>query len=384
MNFSPVGRAGYYGFEQTQYKGGTYTWIPTRQRWELSGGQPYTDMLNTSPNQAFQNALAKGKTTKQALDARKTQTNRLTDPSKNYQYGASVVTGAGTTITDNQSRISALTQIKQKTNTDSAENKRVTKALDDYTKAVQKSNSKVVQKPTSKVVQKPTKKPPKAPSPPPPRPLPPKPPRVDFNTEVVKRPYKQLKNYNNQYPAVESSVKSDIDFQPGDINNYYRAMGTIIGHMDGNKATIPLDQKKLSATVNSRLTTDFIVNIGGTYYVGPALRANIQTAKAKGNNYFIQSVPVIVVNPDAIRPYKKEPYFFGAEEEYAFNAPTDRIDSIDEILDHISWTCRKVSGIDEPREFEGRYAKRDAINVDTDAIIASANKPLKIRWRRNS
>jgi hypothetical protein len=379
MNFSPVGRPGYYGFEQTQYQGGTYTWIPTRQRWELSGGQPYNDMMNTSPNQAFQNALAKGKTTKQALDARKTQTNRLTDPSKNYQYGASVKTGTGQIIADYQSSQKAIEQMKQQAGDKLPP--AVKQAVDAYTKQAPKPPPIINQAPPKP---KPAKKPPKAPSPPPPRPLPPKPPRVDFNTQVVRRPYKQLKNYNNQYPAVESSVKSDIDFQPGDINNYYRFMGTIIGHMDGNKETIPLDPKILSATVNNRLTTDFIVNIRGTYYVGPALRANIHTAKSKGNNYFLQSIPVIVVNPDAIRPYKREPYFFGAEEEYAFNAPTDRIDSIDEILDHISWTCRKVSGIDEPREFDSRYANRDAINVDVDAIIASANKPLKIRWRRNS
>ena len=379
MNFSPVGRPGYYGFEQTQYQGGTYTWIPTRQRWELSGGQPYNDMMNTSPNQAFQNALAKGKTTKQALDIRKTQVNRLTDPSKNYQYGASVKTGTGQIIADYQSSQKAIEQMKQQAGDKLPP--AVKQAVDAYTKQAPKPPPIINQAPPKP---KPAKKPPKAPSPPPPRPLPPPPPRVDFNTQVVRRPYKQLKYYNNQYPAVESSVKSDIDFQPGDINNYYRFMGTITGHMDGNKETIPVDPKILSATVNSRLTTDFIVNIGGTYYVGPALRANIHTAKSKGNNYFIQSVPVIVVNTDAIRPYKREPYFFAAEEAYAFNAPNDRIDSVDEILDHISWTCRKVSGIDEPREFGGRYAKRDAINVDIEAVIASANKPLKIRWRRNS
>ena len=378
MNFSPVGRPGYYGFEQTQYQGGTYTWIPTRQRWELSGGQPYTDMMNTSPNQAFQNALASGKTTKQALDARKTQVNRLTDPSKNYQYGAPVVTGTGQIISDYQSSQKAIDQMKQQAGDKLPP--AVKQAVDAYTKQSTPPPPIINQAPPKP---KPAKKPPKPPSPPPPRALPPRPPRVDFNTKVVKRPYKQLKFYNNQYPAVQSSVKSDIDFQPGDINNYY-SPNMIRGHMAGNKRNIPLDKRILSATVTSALTTDFIVQINNKLYVGQGLNANIQIAKTKGNNYFLQSIPIIVVNEAAIRPYKREPYFFGAEEEYAFNAPSDRIDSTTEILDHISWTCRKVSGIDEPREFDSRYANRDTINIDVDKVIASANKPLKIRWRRNS
>lgn len=384
MNFSPVGRPGYYGFEQTSYKGGTYTWIPTRQRWELSGGKPFTDAIQTSPNQAYQNALRQGKTTKQAIQAKKKQVNRVSNPSQNYQYGASVKTGTGQIISDYQSSQKAIQQMKQKAGDKVPP--AVKQAVDAYTKQSTPTPPIVNQSPPPPKPKRRKRKAPPPPPPPPPRPPspPPKAARLDLTGDYVKRKYKTLPEYGNQYPATISSVKSDIDYQRGDIRNFYKS-GVVSGHFPGNKESVSIDQKILNSTVSDRLTTNFVVKINNKYYCGPNLKRDIAAASAEGNHYFINSIPCIVVDLNDIAPYGKEVALFGAEEDYAFNAPTDRIDTIDELLEHISWTCRKVAtGIDEPRNFTGRYRQRDGINIDTEAVIASANKPLKIRWRRNS
>lgn len=114
-NFPPVGRAGYYGFESQTIEGTTWTWIPTRQRWEASGGTLYNEQLDKNPEQVRQEVLASGGSAEEAQAARDRQVRDLTNPTSNYLYGSSVTTGAGTEIVDNQSEISALEQIVQKT-----------------------------------------------------------------------------------------------------------------------------------------------------------------------------------------------------------------------------------------------------------------------------
>lgn len=113
-NFAPVGRPGFYGFEQQTINGSRFTWIPTRQRWELSGGTLYNEQLDKNPEQVRQEVLRDGGTPEEAEAARNRQVRDLTNPSSNYQYGTPVETGAGTEIVDNQSEISALEQIVQK------------------------------------------------------------------------------------------------------------------------------------------------------------------------------------------------------------------------------------------------------------------------------
>ena len=111
--YEPVGRMGYYGFEQVRVSGNTYTWIPTRQRWELSSGQAYNEQLNTNPNLAYQNAMRSGATQEEAIQERNTQINRLTNPTQNFLYGSDVITGEGIEILDVQSERGALNQILQ-------------------------------------------------------------------------------------------------------------------------------------------------------------------------------------------------------------------------------------------------------------------------------
>jgi len=114
-NFPPVGRPGYYGFESQIIEGTTWTWIPTRQRWEASGGTLYNEQLDKNPEQVRQEVLASGGSADEAQAARDRQVRDLTNPTSNYLYGSSVTTGAGTEIVDNQSEISALEQIVQRT-----------------------------------------------------------------------------------------------------------------------------------------------------------------------------------------------------------------------------------------------------------------------------
>ena len=103
MAYEPIGRRGYYTGETVNVGPDRYTWIPTRDRWELSGGSTYNNNLNTSPNQAYQNAIAQGFSPAAAQDIRAEQVNRLTNPGQNYLFGQSIVTGLGVTTTDTQS-----------------------------------------------------------------------------------------------------------------------------------------------------------------------------------------------------------------------------------------------------------------------------------------
>jgi hypothetical protein len=103
MAYEPIGRRGIYtGETVTLGDGSRYTWIPTRDRWELSGGTAYNERANTSPNQAYQNALASGATEAEAQAEREEQVNRLTNPGQNNLFGDTIVTGLGVTTTDTQ------------------------------------------------------------------------------------------------------------------------------------------------------------------------------------------------------------------------------------------------------------------------------------------
>ena len=100
------------------------------------------------------------------------------------------------------------------------------------------------------------------------------------------------------------------------------------------------------------------------------------------NFYYIQSVPVINVSTSQIPPYGSS--LFAAEEEYAFNVPTNQIDNISEVLKTIDWTCRKQAQLEQPRPYRDRYDSKEAVasRLNIDDVIASANKPPKIRWRQ--
>ena len=90
---SPVGRPGFYGFEQQTINGSTFTWIPTRQRWELSGGTLYNEQLDKNPEQVRQEVLRDGGTPEAEFSLRNRQVRDLTNPASNYQYGTPVETG---------------------------------------------------------------------------------------------------------------------------------------------------------------------------------------------------------------------------------------------------------------------------------------------------
>lgn len=103
MAYEPIGRRGIYtGETVTLGDGSRYTWIPTRDRWELSGGTAYNERANTNPNQAYQNAIASGATEAEAQAVREEQVNRLTNPVQNNLFGDTIVTGLGVTTTDTQ------------------------------------------------------------------------------------------------------------------------------------------------------------------------------------------------------------------------------------------------------------------------------------------
>ena len=104
MAYEPIGRRGIYtGETVTLGDGSRYTWIPSRDRWELSGGTAYNERANTNPNQAYQNAIASGATEAEAQAVRQEQVNRLTNPGQNNLFGDTIVTGLGVTTTDTQS-----------------------------------------------------------------------------------------------------------------------------------------------------------------------------------------------------------------------------------------------------------------------------------------
>ena len=208
-----------------------------------------------------------------------------------------------------------------------------------------------------------------------PKPLP----AVDLSG-IINQPYKSLESFGNQYPATDSSVKQAANTN---VKSYYGG-GTVKGHL-GNNQSIPGDSVVLSASSHPKLNIDFIVRVDGTPYTSSQMLGKINSAKSEGNWYYINSVPVIDITTSAIKPYGNSSTLFKQEEDYAFNSPTDQIDGLDELMESIDWTCRKQATLEEARPYTGRYETKDAVaaRLDIDAVIASANKPPKIRWRRS-
>ena len=220
---------------------------------------------------------------------------------------------------------------------------------------------------------------PTQPPPPPPRPKIPEPlPPVDL-TGVINQPYKPLASYGNQYPATDSSVKAAANTN---VTSYYSG-GTVRGHL-GSSRKIAGDSVVLGASVHPQLSIDFIVRIDGAAYTSAQMKGKIDTARSEGNWYYINSVPVIDVSTSEIKPYGNSG-LFKQEEDYAFNTPTNQIDALDELMATIDWTCRKQANLEEARPYTDRYDSKDAVagRLDIDEVIASANKPPKIRWRRS-
>jgi len=221
---------------------------------------------------------------------------------------------------------------------------------------------------------------PTQPPPPPPRPKIPAPlPPVDL-TGVINQPYKPLASYGNQYPATDSSVKAAADTN---VTSYYGG-GSVRGHL-GNSERIAGDTFVLGAVVHPQLSIDFVVRVDGATYTSSQMKGKIDSARSEGNWYFIKSVPTIDVQTSQIRPYGNAGTIFKQEEDYAFNAPSNQIDTLDELMATIDWTCRKQASLEEARPYTDRYDSKDAVagRLDIDAVIASANKPPKIRWRRS-
>ena len=211
---------------------------------------------------------------------------------------------------------------------------------------------------------------------------PPPPPKVDLSG-VINQPYKPLKNYGNQYPATDSAVKNAADT---DITNYYTT-SKVNGHL-GNSLNLSVQPNVTNAKVRSELTIDFILLMNHTDgstvpYTSSQMSGKINQAIAEGNVYYLNSIPVIPVRASEIKPYINKT-LFKAEEDYAFNPPTDQIDSFSEILGAIDWTCRKQAVLEEPLPYNNRYDNRTTVaaRLDLDAVIASGNKAPKVRWRR--
>lgn len=211
---------------------------------------------------------------------------------------------------------------------------------------------------------------------------PPPPPKVDLSG-VINQPYKPLKNYGNQYPATDSAVKNAADT---DITSYYTT-SKVNGHL-GNSVNLSVQPNVTNAKVRSELTIDFILLMNHTDgstvpYTSSQMLSKINQAVAEGNVYYLNSVPVIPVRASEIKPYINKTLFKG-EEDYAFNPPTDQIDSFSEILGAIDWTCRKQAVLEEPLPYNNRYDNRTTVaaRLDLDTVIASGNKAPKVRWRR--
>ena len=83
--------------------------------------------------------------------------------------------------------------------------------------------------------------------------------------------------------------------------------------------------------------------------------------------------------------------YLGYESQTQFNIIVKSIGNIpllfelSEVLDTIDWVCRKTAVLEQPRPYGNRYEDRAAVaaRLDIDAVIASANKPPKIRWRQS-
>ena len=216
-------------------------------------------------------------------------------------------------------------------------------------------------------------------TPPPPPPPPPPLPKVDLSG-IINQPYKPLRNFGNQYPATNSSVK---DAANTNVASYYSG-GTVRGHL-GSSRKIAGDSVVLGASVHPQLSIDFIVRVDGAAYTSAQMKGKIDTARSEGNWYYINSVPVIDVSTSAIKPYGNASTIFKQEEDYAFNAPTNQIDALDELMATIDWTCRKQANLEEARPYTDRYDSKATVagRLNLDEVIASANKPPKIRWRRS-
>ena len=213
--------------------------------------------------------------------------------------------------------------------------------------------------------------------------IPPKPPKVDLSG-IITQPYKRLENYGNQYPATDSSVRDAADTN---ISSYYLRgvfASRVMGHISPNREAIPTQNFLRRAEVRSELNIDFILRLDGKYYTSAQQSAKIKSAEAEGNTYYINSVPVIRIDTARIKPYVAKG-LFKTEEDYSFNPPSNQIDTLSEILDTIDWVCRKTAALEQPRPYGYRYDDRTAVaaRLDMDAVIASANKPPKIRWRQS-
>tara|TARA_B100000925_G_scaffold13825_2_gene9653 strand:- start:1140 stop:2126 length:987 start_codon:yes stop_codon:yes gene_type:complete len=223
---------------------------------------------------------------------------------------------------------------------------------------------------------------PTQPPPPPARPKIPEPlPPVDLSG-VINQPYKPLASYGNQYPATDSSVKAAADTN---VTSYYSG-GGVNGHLGNSERIMERGYTiVLAAAPHPQLSIDFVVKVDGRAYTSNQMREKLSQARAEGNWYFINSVPIIDVNTSEIRPYGNAGTIFKQEEDYAFNAPSNQIDSLDELMATIDWTCRKQASLEEARPYTDRYDSKDAVagRLDIDEVIASANKPPKIRWRRS-
>ncbi len=206
--------------------------------------------------------------------------------------------------------------------------------------------------------------------------IPPKPARTPL-TGVINPPYKELAAYVNQYPATDSEVK---EASSTNISSYYSG-GSARGHR-GARETISLSQPGVqSATVRSELNINFVINLDGTNYTSSQLSNKIARARNEGNWYYLNSIPVINFNSSEVPPLSGN--LFKAEEDYAFNAPTDQIDSLEEKLKVIDWTIRKQAQVENPLPYSGRYDTASVVagRITLDEIIASVGKPPKIRWR---
>jgi len=206
--------------------------------------------------------------------------------------------------------------------------------------------------------------------------IPPKPAKTDLSG-VINPPYKQLAAFVNQYPATDTEVKEAANT---DITTYYSG-GSVRGHR-GARETISLSQPGVqSATVRSELNINFVVNLDGTFYTSSQLSNKIARARGEGNWYYLNSIPVINFNSSEIPPLSSN--LFKAEEDYAFNSPTNQIDDLSEKLNTIDWTVRKQAQLENPLPYDGRYDKASVVagRITIDEIIASVGKPPKIRWR---
>ena len=208
--------------------------------------------------------------------------------------------------------------------------------------------------------------------------IPPKPAKTPL-TGVINPPYKQLASFVNQYPAIDTEVKEAANT---DITTYYSS-GKVTGHR-GATESIPLKTPRvLSAVVHPELNINFVVLLDGTPYTSAQLKSKIGQARGEGNWYYINSIPIIEFNSSEVPPLGGS--LFKAEEDYAFNTPTDQIDTLNEKLKVIDWTCRKQAQVEQPLPFKGRYDSSSTVagRITIDDIIASAKKPPKIRWRTN-